>query len=383
MAIRKKNYRAFGYIRQLGPNKFQASFKRNGKTHHGPSVFYYKTEAENWLAEKRTQIARGPWGQTEQPSTSADLPMTFGEYAARHIVLQTNSKGTPLKPSTQHKYRSYLANGLAEFSELRVSAITKTVVDEWWMRMVTRGHLTTASKHYKLLRCVMERAVNDRMLGEGVRNPCQVKGAQNACSNRPTRTLTMNEATAIASHINPRFRALVLLLANAGLRFGEVTALKRKHFRKIDGASGERYIVNIEEGVVLVDGEFIEGLPKSAAGIREIALPTVLTPAIDDHLAGAKVKSPDALVFPAANGNHLRNDVLNKAMKGAAKRANVEVAGVAPHAFRRGAATAYSNVGANIAEVQEFLGDASPAAALRYIASTNRQIDLIERFGSV
>jgi integrase len=172
-------------------------------------------------------------------------------------------------------------------------------------------------------------------------------------------------------------------LANAGFRFGEVTALKRKHFSKVQMGDVERYVVNVNEGVVLVEREFIEGSPKSAAGVREVVLPSVLTQIVDDHLANSVEPDSNSLVFPAANGTHLRNDVLNKAMKGAAKRASVESSGVAPHAFRRGAATALSNAGANIAEVQEFLGDASPAAALRYISTTNRQVDLIERIATI
>jgi integrase len=222
----------------------------------------------------------------------------------------------------------------------------------------------------------MERARKDGWLGENASNPCQVRGAQNASTKRALRTPSLEEVVTLAKVINPRFSSLVLLSAFTGLRFGEVTALRRKHFSR----QGDRYILDVVEAVTFVDGQFVLGKPKSASGIRTAVVSTKLTNLIDKHLSQLS-EDPNTLVFAAARGGYLRNDVLNKAMNSAANRAGLGPRGFSPHSLRRAGATEFANRGANIAEVQEYLGDSSAAAALRYINTTNRSIELVERIG--
>ena len=373
-STRNKRYRTFGSVAQKGANKFQASYKFQGKTYYGPQRFPTRTDANNWLATEQSLIAQGKWTDPKVPNPVNTATPNFKTFALKHIELQTTASGTLLKPSTRAKYVSYVNAGLANLATTPIDKISKSVVDQLWSEWVANGRLTTASKHYKLLHAVMERARKDGWLGDNASNPCQVHGAQNASTKRALRTPSLEEVVELAKAINPRFSNLVLLSAFTGLRFGEVTALRRKHF----SLQGDRYILTIVEAVTFVDGQFVLGKPKSASGIRTTIVSSKLTTLIDAQLSRLP-SDPNVLVFAAARGGYLRNDVLNKAMNSAAKRAGLDPRGFSPHSLRRAGATEFANRGANIAEVQEYLGDSSAAAALRYIKTTNRSSELVER----
>lgn len=375
MARKKKTRRNFGSIRERN-GKYEASYKRDGKTHYGPNQFLYRTAAQRWLNGEEQLVLEGRW--TPKGLTSPlNTTWTFGKYAERHIEIQTTSKGTHLRPSVKELYRAYLRRGLARFADLTLDQITSEVVADWYRDMTRDGKLSTAAKHYKFLRSVMSRAVTEGyILGP---NPCQVRGAQNASTKLELPTPSMDEVGEVARAINPRFRGLILVMANAGLRFGELAALTCGDIEtvQIDGVT--RTILKVQRAMTRLSGnEIVIGPPKSAHGVRDMILNSTLTKVVEEQISSLTDNSPNALLFPAANGTYLRNDVLNKAIKAAAKRLGMDTKGVSPHAFRRAGATELANLGANVAEVKEYLGDASEQAALRYIKSTGRTASLIE-----
>jgi integrase len=378
---KKSNYRQFGSVKVLESGKFQASYKRNvggkTKTFYGPQAFNTKTEANNWLTMEANLVLTNKWtvpGDANPINTEAP---TFGVYATRHIKLQTNSKGIHLKPSTAEKYESYISKYLVDFENLPITSITKSMVDEWWLKATSNGKLTTACKAYKFMHSVFERAVKDEWLGDRS-NPCQVKGAQNASTGRATYTPTMEEVVAVANAIKPQYRVLVLLSAYAALRFGEVTALKRENFisQEVDGK--RRWKIEVVEAVTYVKKQFYVGTPKNAKGAGSVVITSALTDIIGGHLEGMISKESDALVFEAPGGGYLRNDVFAKALKSAVKKAGLAGKDITPHSLRRAGGTEYGNSGANLTEVKDFIRDASTNAALRYVQSTNRTILLAE-----
>src|SRR5918996_837535 len=96
-------------------------------------------------------------------------------------------------------------------------------------------------------------AVDDELIR---RNPCRVKGAGTEWSpERPV--LTVEQVYAIVEEVRPWFRAVVLLAAFTGLRWGELMALRRRHV-DVDGEGVVRVRLSLSE----VDGKFIEGPPK-------------------------------------------------------------------------------------------------------------------------
>ena len=378
----KKTHRSqFGSVRKLPSGRFQATYKRtaDGKTTtiYNPNSFATKTEAQNWLALERHLIITGKWTQPGTPDPINTETPTFAQFAKRHIQLQTNSKGQHLRASTVAKYETYLSKYLQKFAPLPITLITKAMVDEWWAKAISGGKITTASKAYKFLHSVFARAVADGWL-KGNASPCQVKGAQNASSGKSGYTPSLQEVQEVASKIKPEFRVLTLLSAFAALRFGEATALQRKHLelRQVDGS--DRYLVNIERAVVYVNGKFILDNPKNLKGKAGVLISSSMTELITEYLESMENKDPEALVFPNPKGGYLRNDIFAKALKAAVLKAGHKGKAITPHSLRRAGGTAYSNLGANLDEVKKYLRDSTTAAALRYVQATGRTASLAE-----
>jgi len=372
--------RTFGYVRKLPSKRYQASYLgANGVRFNAPYTFNTKSDANSWLAVEESALRKGTWTDPTAEPTSDGSVVTFETYAKRHIAIQTTRDGLLLRKSTQALYARLLATKLTTFHNKSLTEINAASVAEWWAESISGGKVTSTSKAYKLLSSVLKRGVDEGLL---VVNPCKVKGAQNADSGKKVTWPTPEEVSMIATAINARYKVMVVLAAYSGLRFGEITELRRRDFKKVeriqdDGTKVLGFEVNIDRGVTLVHKEFILDDPKSSAGVRTVPISSQLTPMIEDHLVTAG-NSPDSLVFPAASGRHLRHDVFMNSWNPALKRIGLENSGYTPHSLRHFAGTYLAKAGANLPELKTFMGDKSTPAVMRYIHATNRNDLLAE-----
>ena len=114
------------------------------------------------------------------------------------------------------------------------------------------------------------------------------------------RFATVAQIAALAEAVGPRYRALVLVAAYGGLRWGELVGLKVKRVDLLHGR------VTVAEQVAEVNGQLIPGPPKTAAGRRTVTLPAAAAVALAEHLAEFAEPGPEGLVFPAPQGGYLR-----------------------------------------------------------------------------
>lgn len=375
MAIRN-----FGFVRKLPSGRFQASYVGPDSTrYNAPNTFKTKTEARDWLAVERSLIVAKAWiaPGTKEPVTENPK---FKEYAERHIAVQTNHYGEMLRESTKALYIRLVNSKLAKFHDRKLNEITSADVADWWAEATANGERTSSSKAYKLLSAVLKRAVDESHL---TTNPCKVKGAQTATSGRVVAVPTPEQVMAIVTHINRRYSNLVLIKAYSGLRFGEITELRRKDLKKVSrpsltGDSIACYEITVKRAVTLVGDKHIVAAPKSRASIRTVQVPSRITEAIDEVLESMP-NDPEALLFPAASGGHQRHDVFMNSWNPALIRAGLEGSGLTPHSLRHFAGTQVAKTGANIAEIKDWLGDSSTSAVMRYIHATNRTATLVEK----
>lgn len=171
-----------------------------------------------------------------------------------------------------------------------------------------------------------------------------------------------------------RLRAMVPLAAWGGLRYGELTELRRRDILVDD----DTIILRVERAVSRVPGEgFVVGPPKSEAGIRDVALPPQLTATVLEHLSEHVDDDPDALLFPARGGGHLAQSSHAKVYFPA--RAAAGRPDLSWHTLRAFAGTRYTQGGATFAEVMHRLGHSTPSAAMRYQRVTGRDTALAAR----
>jgi hypothetical protein len=113
---------------------------------------------------------------------------------------------------------------------------------------------------------------------------------------------TIPQVIALSELVAPRFRALVLLAAFTGLRWGELVAVRRCDLNLDAGTF--RISRKFAE---LRDGRRVAGPPKSAAGVRVVALPAMLVDAMKRQLAEFPAED-ERLAFRSPLGARLRRN---------------------------------------------------------------------------
>lgn len=325
-------------------------------------TFRRRQDAERWAkvteAERLTGTAIDP--------RAGDV--LFGDYGTRWMASRR------LAPRTRELYADLHTRFLAPvFGALGVSRITPEHIRVWHRNLAVQVSENQAAKAYRLLRAVLHTAVDDGLIA---RNPCRIPGG--GLERSPERPFVTPETTlALVEAIEPRYRALVLLAATGGLRLGELLALQRSDLDIEDGT------VRVDEQLVqLRDGTQLRSEPKTAAGRRVVAIPTVTVEALREHLDRYAEPGNDGLVFCNHGGGPLRRATLYNAWNRA--RAEVGADNVTLHDLRHAGATLAAQAGATTRELMARLGHSSPQAALRYQhASPERDRELATRLDAL
>jgi integrase len=344
--------RTFGNVRKLPSGRYQARFlDESGYRHEAPLTFATVADANRWLASTEAQIARGAW---VDPRAGV---ITLADYANGWLESRPG-----LRPRTVELYRSLLDKHLLPaLGGHQLGKLAAPVVRRWYaslLRDPERGDVTVA-KCYRLLRAILNTAVADELI---VRNPCTIKGA--GVEHTPERPVaTIAQVWALAEAVEPRFRALVLTAAFAGLRFGELAALTRA---RVDLTAGTIGVVDNQ--VELSGGVLLIGPPKSEAGRRSIVIPDALVPELASHLAAHTAPEDDARVFTGAKGAPIRRHNWWAKWKDATEA--VGLAGFRFHDLRHTCNTLTAATGASTRELMHRMGHSSAAAALRYQHAT-------------
>ncbi len=359
--------RSFGALRRLPSGHYQASYTGpDGLRHTAPTTFDTKGDADAWLTIRRSEVVRGAW---LPPEPAKPGHTTLGRYADGWLA------DRDLKPRTRAHYRQILDRLiLPTFENTPVAAITPTLVRDWHAGL-DRSTPTMRAHAYSLLRTILNTAVADELIPA---TPCRIRGAGQVQRARTIRPATLPELEDLTAAMPERLRALVLLAAWLGLRFGELAELRRKD---IDMTN---LIVHVRRGVVRVDGHTIIGTPKSTAGIRDVAVPPHLEPILRQHLADHAQPGRDGLLFPGALGGTLAPGTLYSSFypaRNAAGRPDLRF-----HHLRHTGATLAAATGATLAELMARLGHSTPSAAMRYqhaAAGRDRAIaDALSRLAS-
>ena len=185
-------------------------------------------------------------------------------------------------------------------------------------------------------------------------------------------TASLGELTVIAANMPDRLRLFVPLTAWCGLRFGEAAELRR---RDVDLRRG---LLRIRRGVVRAAGQIVVDTPKTEAGVRDIAVPPHLIPAVKAHLRTHAQLGPGGLLFYGRDGTHLAHSTLLWRFRQAAEAAGRP--DLTPHALRHTGATLAARSGATLAELMARLGHTTATTALLYQhASAGRDEQIAKR----
>lgn len=339
--------RDFGSVRKLPSGRYQARYQLPGGSTSvtAPDAFRTKIEATAWLAKQRAAIGEGR-------INPAAVTTTLGEYADSWL------QARDLKATTRTLYQRQYAKAIEpHWGAIRLGDITPAAVSAWYSTLLVERP-TERAHVCALFRTILNTAWRDDLIAA---NPCRVQGGGAVKGrSKAIRPASLAELEALVAALDERWRPLVMLGAWCALRFGEATELRRGD---IDLAAG---LVRVRRGVTWMTGEPHVDTPKSAAGLRDVAIPPHLTPMLSTHLADHVAAGRRALLFPLEPGGLVqvsphRFRPLFAAARSAAGREDLTF-----HALRHTGAVLAAATGATVAELMARLGHATPAMAMRY-----------------
>lgn len=356
---KKGRRRRFGWVRKLPSGRHQASYLGpDGRRHSAPHTFDSPTSADRWLVQVETTILRKEWFDPERANVEIQ------DYAAAWIDQRPG-----LRPSTKALYHRLLDRYVSpRIGRVHLSAVDTPMVRKWRSDLLRDGvSESMAAKAYRLLRAVlMTAATEDKMIP---RNPCQIRGAglENP-EERPV--LSLVEVFDLARRMkHPRYRALILLSVFGTLRWGEVTALRRRDLAP-DGSW-----VRVAGAFVELPGKgLVYGPPKSRASLRTNALPGAIRPVIVEHLAEYVKGQPDAWLFTGERGNPIRSGNRNLLTGWKEAVAAIGRPGLHFHDLRHTGNTLAAQTYVSTKDLMARMGQDSPRAALIY-QHASRQVD--------
>lgn len=360
MTKKRRPRRGFGKIRTLPSGRLQASYVGPDMRRHTAPVgtFHARGDAEAWLAAERRLMERpDEWTPPRARRRQGAEGLTLATFA-HDAIRRRRSRGEPLKPRTVELYDRLLDRLiLPTFGDVPMRRIDRDAVAAWYDAL--GGERATQRAHaYALLKSLFAQAVDE---GRVVMvNPCTIKGAGMTRRARTIEPATLAELEAAALAMPDRLRVAVLLAAWCGLRWGELSELRRKDLDL------DRGTVHVERAVVRVDRAEQVGRPKSAAGVREVAIPPHLLPLLTEHLAEHVTRGREALLFPREprgtehwTHGHFYKEWMRA--REAAGRPDLRF-----HDLRHTGAVLAAQTGATLAELMGRLGHSTSAAALRY-----------------
>ncbi len=252
-------------------------------------TFRRRKDADAFVATTEADKIRGTW------IDDAHGKVTFAEWWTRYLGTTVN-----LRASTRARDESYARNHLLpHFGEYPIGAIDHLLVVGWVAEMTAKGLApATVQKAAQILSKAMGAAVDSGMI---VANPCdRVKLPK--VERHEMLFLTPAKVATLAEAIDERYRALVLVGAYCGLRFGEMAALTRD---KVDLLHRR---IEVTATAVEVRGVHHVGPPKTRAGHRSVPIPRSIASALEVHLGA----TAGDLVFPAPGGGLMRASLFRR-----------------------------------------------------------------------
>ncbi|MFD4125708.1 tyrosine-type recombinase/integrase [Streptomyces globisporus] len=322
-----------------------------------------------WAA--RTTPRRPPHGFRTRRHGSRDPPRP-GRYGRADAGTPTGPTATcwgsrtgspvtatsPWTRSAAELYRRLLRlHVLPTFEDLDLDEITAPRVRTWRTeRLSSTGAATTVAKSYRLLKAIMETAVDDELIR---RNPCRIKGAGKE-SSAERQIATVAQVDALANALGPRWRLMIFLGAYGPMRPEEQAELRR---RDVDL---DQMTIRVRMAAPeLTTGRRAPGDTKSEAGKRVVVLPAFLRTDLRRHLDWYAEKGPDGLLFVGEKGKPFRRSTFGRKWR----KARVAVGmpdGFRFYDLRHTGHTLATRSGATLKDTMVRAGQSSEKAAMIY-----------------
>lgn len=361
------NKRQFGTVRKLPSGRWQARYRTDdGRRPKSERTFATKTDATLWLDSVRAQLASGLQSDPERGR------LTLAVYAQDWLKELTQISERTREIYT-HQIEDHILpridDDVPALGTQRLNALTTEHVRSWYLALMVNGTPSIAAKAYVRLRQILTQAVDDDRIAK---NPCRIR--RGGVEQHPEqRFATMTELLTLSRNVPHRYRAMILTAGLAGLRQGELLALRRAD---LDLENSLVYVRRKRQ--ILDSGAVLENAPKTQAGRRVVSLPEPLMAELRTHLDLYVEPAGTAYVFTSSEGTPIeRNNFRRRVWMPAVETSAMD--GFHFHELRHTVGTLAARTGATTKELMSRLGHASPQAAMIYQhAASDRDRNIAE-----
>lgn len=303
-------------------------------------VFLRKVDAERFLTSVEHEKLSGSYVDPRAGRVS------FQEFAEQWRLAQIH------RPTTREQVEAMLRNhAYPAFGDRALSSIRPSELQTWVRSLEDQLAPSTVEVVGRHVVSVFRAAVKDRLIAtspaDGLSFPKPVK--------QLVAPLTVDQVMSISEAIQPRYEALVLLMAATGVRPAEAFGLVA------DVYDFDAHRIVVEQQLVTIGGQPTFGPPKTEASNRTIPVPEFLSEKIRAHVESFGLGDQDVL-FSDAQGRLIRRnrfgEVWRQTMKG------LEFDCVGPHQLRHHYASLLIAHGESVKVVQARLGHSSASETL-------------------
>lgn len=253
-----------------------------------------------------------------------------------------------LRPATRRVYASTIrVHVVPLLGDTPVSDLTPATLRGFFADLRRRGVGPGATAGaYRLLSKMLKAAVADGLLERNPMDSVKPPRAVSARKDPPT----PGEVAAIVLAIDPRYRAMLELMAWTGLRVGEAGGLR------VEDWDSERRRLSIHRQETRTGTANL----KTAAARRTVYVPSQMATKLDRHLM--QFPPVDGRIFSTRNGGPVHSDIFYPVFRSGCRRAGVR--SFHPHELRHHAVSAMVRSGASLKAVQAVVGHASSKMTL-------------------
>lgn len=236
----------------------------SGKQHS--ETFTRRVDAERRRAEIEMQLGSGDWRDPRR----GDL--TVVRWAETWLPTRHDLRATTWVRLETTMNRQVLPR----FGPAPLNKITNAQVRQWVSELLDGGlSAATVRKAVFALRQCLEAAVADGRLSSNPANSIPLPPDR----QKPARYLSQVEVERLIVEIPERYRALVLVGAYAGLRWGEAAGLRR---RDVDP---QRSRIRVAQTAVQLRGQItLDNEPKTKRSVRSIPVARAVMRRLERHL---------------------------------------------------------------------------------------------------
>jgi integrase len=301
-------------------------------------------DAERRKAEIEVALAGGTWRDPRRGE------MRLHEWAELWLPTRHDLRATTwarLETTMQKQV-------LPRFGNAPLRTIMNAGIRRWVSDLLASGlSAATTRKAVFALRQCLDAAIADNRLQF---NPATAVPLPTE-RQKPPRYLSQSEVERLVDEMPPQYRALVLVGAYAGLRWGEAAGLRR---RDIDPLRSRIRVTSTAvelRGQVTLDNE-----PKTTRSKRSVPVARSVMRRLEDHLLEFVEPTSDALVFTVPSGGPLFRVWGRRVLRPAVLRAGLD--DITFHGLRHSFVAIMVAAGCNVREVSEWAGHNSVAFTL-------------------